>query len=342
MPRSAKVRLRAGVSRSVLPDGRSMVAGTDYVISYEDWRKISGNAKRSVVQLQKTGAHSPTGFSDAPVAVNGIDLTYNGVSLPTLGSTGRSARAGHVVDGFGDQERYILVKVGANVVKGDVLVWTNKNLYQATNVHAADSKDFAGVALGAITSGRYGWIQVTGDNGEAKVAATVVAGDVLAVDPTTDSAFRKAGQTTAPSNETQTVEIDATSGTFTLTYSGQTTAAIDFDATAQEVEDALVALSNLGAGDVDVTGTPGDYTVSFDSDLGNVAELTGDGTNLVGGASTVTIATTGGGVAEVTNATDVAVAEALTDASGGTAEVMIRGAKGRLPYQTKRGYAKAV
>ena len=40
------------------------------------------------------------------------------------------------------------------------------------------------------------------------------------------------------------------SGTFTLTFEGQTTAAIDWDATIQEVATALEALSNVEAGEV--------------------------------------------------------------------------------------------
>lgn len=51
-----------------------------------------------------------------------------------------------------------------------------------------------------------------------------------------------------------------TGGTFTLTESGQTTAAIPFDATALEVEAALAALSNVGAGKVRCSGGPLDET----------------------------------------------------------------------------------
>lgn len=47
-----------------------------------------------------------------------------------------------------------------------------------------------------------------------------------------------------------------TGGTFTLTYSAQTTAAIPYNATAAQVQAALEALSNIGEGEVDVTGGP--------------------------------------------------------------------------------------
>ena len=52
-------------------------------------------------------------------------------------------------------------------------------------------------------------------------------------------------------NETQSIVIanTPTGGTFTLTYDGQTTAGIAYDAAASAVDSALEALSNIGAGD---------------------------------------------------------------------------------------------
>lgn len=69
-------------------------------------------------------------------------------------------------------------------------------------------------------------------------------------------------------NEKQTVGIPNTVdvGTFTLTYSGQTTAAIAYNATAALVRTALEGLSNIEVGDVAVTGGPGpgtDWVVEF-------------------------------------------------------------------------------
>jgi hypothetical protein len=83
---------------------------------------------------------------------------------------------------------------------------------------------------------------------------------------------------------------------YTLTYSGQTTASIAQDATAAQVQAALEALSNIAPGDVTVTGEPGGpYTVTFGGTLAdtNVAQMTSTPT---GGTGTVTVGTaTGGG-----------------------------------------------
>lgn len=101
-------------------------------------------------------------------------------------------------------------------------------------------------------------------------------------------------------NERQKVVVDATGGTFTLTYDGQTTAAIAFNAAASAVAAALEALSNIGVGDVAVAGGPGNaggsapYYVTFQGALEeqDVAQLTASAASLTGGASTVTISTT--------------------------------------------------
>jgi hypothetical protein len=85
---------------------------------------------------------------------------------------------------------------------------------------------------------------------------------------------------------------------YTLTYSGQTTASILAAATAADIKAALEALSNIAVGDVTVTGaTSGPYTVTFGGALAdtNVAQMTSTPT---GGTGTVTIATTTAGGTE--------------------------------------------
>ena len=68
-------------------------------------------------------------------------------------------------------------------------------------------------------------------------------------------------------NEVQQVTLlDATGGTFTLTLDAKTTAPIAYDAAAGDVQTALNALSNINAsgGSVSVTGSAGNYVVTFD------------------------------------------------------------------------------
>src|SRR5262249_26363318 len=65
-------------------------------------------------------------------------------------------------------------------------------------------------------------------------------------------------------SESQVVTYTAsTAGTFTLTFNGMTTSAISTGATAAQVQAALEALPNIGAGNVAVTSTLGPNTVNF-------------------------------------------------------------------------------
>lgn len=106
--------------------------------------------------------------------------------------------------------------------------------------------------------------------------------------------------TTLTDEEQQIAESGTvTAGTFTITYSAQTTAAIDFDATAAEIQIALEALSNLAPGDVVVSGGPiylAPVIIIFQGTLKgtNVAQVTVDSTGLTGGTYVPTTLTAGG------------------------------------------------
>jgi hypothetical protein len=126
-------------------------------------------------------------------------------------------------------------------------------------------------------------------------------------------------------NEQQLVTIsNATSGTFTLTYSGQTTGAIAYNAAASAVQTAIQALSNVGAGNATVTGSAGGpYTVTFAGTLAdtNVAQMTASAGSLVGSSPTAVVTTTTGGVANTPNI-------AVTGSAGGPWTVAFAGTLG--------------
>ena len=122
------------------------------------------------------------------------------------------------------------------------------------------------------------------------------------------------GPYSGPTAEVQTVTITGTptGGTYTLTWSGQTTAGIPYNATAAQVKTALEALSNIAPGDVTVTGGPHPgsvVTVTFaGAYLGeDVAQMTASAASLTGGTSpAVTVATaTAGGAAGASDGTQV-------------------------------------
>lgn len=102
-------------------------------------------------------------------------------------------------------------------------------------------------------------------------------------------------------DDIQTVTITGapTGGTFTLTFGGDTTSGIAYNAAAADVQAALVALASIGAGNVGVTGNAGGpYTVEFKGTLGYASQsvMTASGAGLTGGTSpgvTVTHTQTG-------------------------------------------------
>jgi hypothetical protein len=136
-------------------------------------------------------------------------------------------------------------------------------------------------------------------------------GGVLFVPPTVS--VTAAGG--ASLNEIQTVTLTgATGGTFTLTFSGQTTSALAYNAAASTVQTALRALSSINGANVTVAGSAGGpYTVTFVGTLAGANQpaitaaagsLTGPGTPTVGivetlrgaaAANAVQVVTPGGG-----------------------------------------------
>ncbi|MFH8813138.1 hypothetical protein ACH4GZ_39065 [Streptomyces hygroscopicus] len=116
-----------------------------------------------------------------------------------------------------------------------------------------------------------------------------------------------------PTSEVQTVTVTGspTGGTYTLTFSGQTTSGIPYNATAAQVKTALEALSNVNPGDVTVTGGPHPGTPIVVTFVGqylgdDVGQMTASGAGLTGGTSpAVTVATTtAGGAATASDGTE--------------------------------------
>jgi len=109
-------------------------------------------------------------------------------------------------------------------------------------------------------------------------------------------------------NEIQTITVDATGGTFTISYGGQTTATIAFGALGETVESKLEALSSIGEGQVSVTGASGGpFVITFRDSLGNqdIAAVTTDPALLTGGAGTAAVVPTQAGAEGGSTWTDV-------------------------------------
>ena len=91
-------------------------------------------------------------------------------------------------------------------------------------------------------------------------------------------------------NEVQTLTIDATGGTYTLSFGGQTTSALAYNAINTTIQTALRGLSSIGGTNVAVTGS-GPFTITFSGTLANtdVALITADSTSLTGNTHTASL-----------------------------------------------------
>jgi hypothetical protein len=98
-------------------------------------------------------------------------------------------------------------------------------------------------------------------------------------------------------NEVETIRVNATGGTFTITYAGETTSPIKYNATAAEVQGALEELAAFNPGDITVFGGPGGegggtpYTLAFGGALAEqpVTPVTTDRSGLTGGAKLASV-----------------------------------------------------
>jgi hypothetical protein len=106
-----------------------------------------------------------------------------------------------------------------------------------------------------------------------------------------------------PTKRVESLRVDATSGTYTLGYKGETSGAVAFNASAttggSSVRALLEALTAITPGDVTVSGGPGDsggttpYVVTFAALLaGDNHPLTATSVDLAGGGAAVTVTNT--------------------------------------------------
>ena len=97
--------------------------------------------------------------------------------------------------------------------------------------------------------------------------------------------------TVATGDEIQRLTVEASAGTFTLTFNEQTTAPVAFNVSSTALKVLLVALSNVATADVTVAGE-GPYDIQFQGAYQdtNVPPLTVDDAELTGTAVVSTVA----------------------------------------------------
>jgi hypothetical protein len=113
----------------------------------------------------------------------------------------------------------------------------------------------------------------------------------LPIDPKSFSIY--VGSSTATS-EVQTLAINGATGTFILTYEGQSTAPQAVAVSTAALQTALQGLSSIGTNNILVTGTPGtSYTLTFAGILSGIDASTFVVSGATGGPPTITVTTPG-------------------------------------------------
>ena len=139
---------------------------------------------------------------------------------------------------------------------------------------------------------------VVGPPTDGGVVATANAMGVASVAGTT---ITLAANSAVAEVQTSTIDALMTAGEYTLTYDGETTAPLAFDATAAEMKAALELLPSVTAGDItpqasNEPDTSTTQTYTFANTLGDVPMVSMDITNAVGPTTVNFVETTKGEV----------------------------------------------
>lgn len=229
-----------------------------------------------------------TDYTDQINAIDGWALENQPIETPDMGSTFVSKIDGD--DSAADSSLTLYEDSTADTIETDLAKGTTGYIciFSKGDVGAAKGLDVFPVKV-ASNSKAY-----TTDNEAAKITVQFVITDRPVFNQTVPA---------AGTNEVQTVTVTGspTGGTYTLTFSGQTTGAIVYNATASAVQTALEGLSNVAPGDVTAAGGPHPgtpVTVTFTGTYAgtDVPQMTATA-SLTGGTSpdvTVTTTTPGG------------------------------------------------
>jgi hypothetical protein len=136
--------------------------------------------------------------------VSSVQTTYiDALTLATMNASSLqyAGQLGQFVEKNGKTYQLVLVDSTSSVVAANtVLTWLDMDDFSVTSDVSESLPNLpAGVAIGTITAGSYGFIQVHGPATAATDGGDdISAGDVLFVDPTTDGTVDSTAAATAP------------------------------------------------------------------------------------------------------------------------------------------------
>jgi len=269
-------------------------AGTDYKIfvnasSTEVWEADStltvdsGDATLST-KITELGQFSENNGlqGDEQIQITGTD--HSGVAITQVDlSVTENTTVGHLISEINDAFDGI---AKASFENGEIILTDNTS--GTSNLSITLAYDQGSGDTDLTLPDEVGDWNVTEGGSTTADLTNFAPGDFTLSQSAQDSKIKVDGfPSTAPVAEVQHLDFSskATGGTWTLTYNGQTTAALDNAATLAQIQAALEALSNVSAGDITVggdrlTANNGTMTFTFADTAGDVNMLVIDSSNL--------------------------------------------------------------
>ncbi|MFC1635123.1 flagellar filament capping protein FliD [Planctomycetota bacterium] len=280
-------------------------AGTDYRISInasstEQWQADSeltyaGDNATLVTKITDLDQFSGTLSGDEVIEIIGTDHNGNAITQVDLNVTSNT-KLSHLIDEINDAFDGIAKATFENgkIVLTDKATGTSS---LSISLNYSDGNASSTLTLPTIA------VSTEGGSTTADLA-DFTASDFTQTQSAQDSLIKIDGYPSASAvSEVQTMDRSPSpnSGTYTLTYEGQTTSTIAYNATPSEIQAALEALSTINAGSITVDGganglNDGSVTFTFSTTMGDVSMISVDGSPLLPGSAPVTVEETAKGV----------------------------------------------
>ena len=280
-------------------------AGSDYSISVnssstEVWETdsaftVDGDVGTLSTKITDLDQFSGTLEGGETIEITGTDHFGNSITQVNLNIT-RNTKLSHIVAEINDAFDGI---ARATLVNGEIVLTDSSNGSSALSINLTYNANGSSAALSLPTMA----VSTEGGSTTSNLA-DFTAADFTQTQSARDSLIKVDGfpsESAIAEVQTMNRSPSPNSGTYTLTYKGQTTAAIDYNASPEDIQAALEALSTINAGDVTVEGgatglEDGAVTFTFSTNLGDVSMISVDGSDLLPGSSPVTVEETTKGV----------------------------------------------
>lgn len=309
-------------------------AGNDALTITSDAQKLDELLGLLTVSGDVPAVQTVTLVNGSPVQDGGLVAAANEIQRITVEATGgtftlslggktTSALAYDISAAKLDEALEDLVmKAFATTGKDDITVTKAGNIYRV-----AFTDELAGKNIDLLAANDLGLT-----NGKGTLDTLIIDDskyDLNTVGVLTSSSVT--GLSTKQVNEIQTIVVDATEGTFQLSFGGKNTGDLAYNISAAKLDEALEQLDTIGLGNVAVTQNDDVYVVRFQGDLSNTnvdtlgfvnnlkstTELPGG--DLTTGAGSVTISTRVNGTGDQKDDPGLNEMQMLTvNATGGT------------------------